>query len=392
MRGRVKFVVAGVIALVLASQLGVQAQTPPCGVFGCPTPAPTPTPNPDTPSPAPNGASPAPRKTPAKHPKQTLPPLPGQDTPTPKPSAKTSKPKATTTPPAFDGIDPNSKLPANLQKGFTIPDIPRTLPNNSTKLVELLQPLTDLGLPLQQVLIEGMGRFPIAGLAYWHDDWLEARSTPVPHLHHGLDLFADFGTPIRAVDDGTVSYLNDPQGWGIGIDIRATDGTEYIFAHMQSIADGLKPGDHVKLGDVIGYVGNTGNAAGGPPHCHFEVHKPDAIPPKPFVDQWLADAIKAAPEWVAMRRAQILGIKGGASEVRVARSDATPALPRNSLDASMVVTALDPVGGSVGLLPKLQLEKAKRPEISNELLLQLIRNRIGGYLFAPPAADGHLAD
>jgi hypothetical protein len=51
----------------------------------------------------------------------------------------------------------------------------------------------------------------------------------------------------------------------------------------------------------------------------------------------------------------------------------------------MVVTLLDPVGGSVGLLPKLQLEKAKHQQISDELLQQLIKDRVGGYLFAPPA-------
>ena len=64
------------------------------------------------------------------------------------------------------------------------------------------EPLTELGLPLEQVLVEGMGRFPVAGLAYYFDDWLNPRFTPKPHLHHGLDIFADFGTPIRAPDSG----------------------------------------------------------------------------------------------------------------------------------------------------------------------------------------------
>ena len=390
MRVRMKYLVAGVIAFVLAMQVAVQAQQPrPCDVFGCPSPTPTPVPGGPTPEPTDTPAT-TPTTTAKPRPKQTLPPIPGTTTAAPK-KTTTPTPTATGTP-GFDGINGNSNLPPDLRKGFDImvPDIPRTLPNNSAKLVELLEPLTELGLPLQQVLIEGMGRFPIAGLAYWHDDWLEPRFTPVPHLHHGLDLFADFGTPIRAVDNGTVTFLNDPAGWGNGVDLHTKDGYDYIFAHMQSIAAGLKPGDSVKLGDVIGYVGNTGNAAGGPPHCHFEVHHPDAQPPKPLVDRWLADAIKAAPRWVEMRRRQILGIEGG-SDV-TARSDAVPQLPKDSLDASMVATLLDPVGGSVGLLPKLQLERQKRPEVSDALLLQIIRDRVGGYLFAPPATVGHLAD
>ena len=388
MRGRIKYIVAGGISLMLfASQVVVHAQAPCTVIAGCPTPKPTSTPG-GGPTPSPSGT---PRSTPqptmGPHPSATLPPLPGKS-PSPAPKSPTPSPSPSATP-GYDGI--NANLPADLQKGFDlqVPDIPRTLPNNSTKLVELLQPLTQLGLPLEQVLDEGMGRFPVAGLAYWTDDWLAPRMTPVPHLHHGLDLFADFGTPLRAVDDGTVSFIDDPPGFGIAVVLHAKDGTDYYYAHMQSRADGLKPGDHVTLGTILGYVGNTGNAAGGPPHCHFEVHKPDAVPPKPFVDKWLADAIKAAPQWVEMRRRQILGIEGAST---VARADVPVALPKDSLDASMVLTLLDPVGGSVGLLPKLQLERAKRLEVSDELLAQIIRNRLDGYLFAPPGTNGHQSD
>lgn len=389
MRKRIKYVVAGALALIVVSQMAVNAQAP-CGVIGCPTPKPTGTP-PSSLTPPPSqspGATAGPTAQPG--PSATLPAIPGRPTATPKNSSSpTASPSST---PGYDGI--NTQLPPDLQKGFDmqVPDIPRTLPNNSTKLVELLQPLTQLGLPLEQVLNEGMGRFPVAGLAYWMDDWLAPRMTPVPHLHHGLDLFADFGTPLRAVDDGTISFIDDPPGFGTATVLHAKDGTEYYYAHEQSVPEGLKAGTHVTVGTVIGYVGNSGNATGGAPHCHFEVHKPGAVPPKPFVDKWLNDAIKAAPQFVAMRRAQILGIKGGA-KAKAARVDAPVAEAKGSLDASMVLTLLDPVGGSVGLLPKLQLERAKRPVVSDKLLAQLIRNRLDGYLFAPPGTTtGHLSD
>ncbi len=388
MHKRISYAVAALVAtMFLVAQVGVHAQDP-CGVIGCatPTPAPgTPTPNPGSPSPGPATPTPSATTDPAA---TVLPELPGGPTAKPKKTAKPSPtPKST---PGFDGID--GKLPDDLQKGFDlqVPDIPRTLPNNTTKLVQLLQPLTELGLPLEQVLVDGMGRFPVAGLAYWSDDWLAPRSTPVPHLHHGLDLFADFGTPLRAVDDGTVSFQDDPDGWGIAVFLKTANGTEFVYAHLQARAEDIKSGDRVKTGTVIGYVGNTGNALGGAPHCHFEVHRPDAVPPKPYVDRWLRNAIKFAPNYVAMRRHQILGIKGG---LKTARSSApAPALPKGSLDATMVLTVLDPVGGSVGLLPKLQLERAKRPAISDALLQQIIKNRLRGYLFAPPAAGFHQAD
>src|SRR4029079_16129070 len=100
------------------------------------------------------------------------------------------------------------------------------------------------------------------------------RSTPVPHLHHGLDLFADFGRPLRAVDNGVVSFQSVREGVGIAVFPKADNGTEYVYAHMQARAEDLKPGDRVTTGRLLGYVGNTGNAQGGAPHRHFAGHRP----------------------------------------------------------------------------------------------------------------------
>ena len=88
--------------------------------------------------------------------------------------------------------------------------------------------------------------------------------------HEALDIIAIRGEPVVAVDDGTIAklFLSKPGG----ITIYQFDPTEtyaYYYAHLDRYADGLAEGDHVSRGQVIGYVGMTGNAA--TPHLHFAI-------------------------------------------------------------------------------------------------------------------------
>ena len=108
---------------------------------------------------------------------------------------------------------------------------------------------------------------------------------------------AERGTPLIAVADGIITRkVNDPEWTGLGLAIADGVGTRYSYAHLDSFAPGMEVGRRVKMGDVIGYVGNTGDAAGGPTHLHFEVHPYGgaAVPPKPYVDAWLDAAEKRA--------------------------------------------------------------------------------------------------
>src|SRR5205085_606304 len=75
------------------------------------------------------------------------------------------------------------------------------------------------------------------------------------------------------------------------------DGTYYYMTHLAGFAPDLQTGDTVEQGQVVGFTGATGNAAGGPPHVHFEIHPfgGAAVNPKPILDQWVADALAAAP-------------------------------------------------------------------------------------------------
>jgi murein DD-endopeptidase MepM/ murein hydrolase activator NlpD len=122
--------------------------------------------------------------------------------------------------------------------------------------------------------------FPVAGGARYSDDFsVEATDTSRKHL--GNDLMSPTGTPLLAVDDGDVRFGTDPLGGQIA-NLRSPDGTRYYYAHLSAFEGGNR---HVSAGEVIGYVGATGNAAGGPSHCHFEVHPGGgaAVDPYPYL-------------------------------------------------------------------------------------------------------------
>ena len=93
--------------------------------------------------------------------------------------------------------------------------------------------------------------------------------------HEAIDVLAPRNTPVLAVEDGTIAKLFFSDGGG-GITVYQFDPTEtyvYYYAHLEKYADGLKEGDRVERGDVIGYVGTTGNAPRNTPHLHFAIFK-----------------------------------------------------------------------------------------------------------------------
>jgi murein DD-endopeptidase MepM/ murein hydrolase activator NlpD len=127
--------------------------------------------------------------------------------------------------------------------------------------------------------------FPVAGTYTYTDDFGQPRHQG---RHEGNDIMADRGTPLLAVDDASVVRLSRTETGLGGISIwleRAGDGTQYYYAHMTTIAAGLDVGSKVGVGQVIGSVGNTGDARYGAPHLHFELHPGggDAVDPYPHL-------------------------------------------------------------------------------------------------------------
>jgi murein DD-endopeptidase MepM/ murein hydrolase activator NlpD len=96
--------------------------------------------------------------------------------------------------------------------------------------------------------------------------------------HQGIDLLAPAGTPLVAVADGRITRASDVERGLGGITLWLQDraGTEYYYAHNQRNLVHL--GQRVRRGQVIAQVGATGNARGGPPHLHFQLH-PGGGPP-----------------------------------------------------------------------------------------------------------------
>jgi murein DD-endopeptidase MepM/ murein hydrolase activator NlpD len=102
--------------------------------------------------------------------------------------------------------------------------------------------------------------------------------------HQGNDIFAPSGTPIRAPFDGTASESWNGLG-GLAVIVYASDGSYVYNAHLSRYAG--VDGQHVEAGTLIGYVGDTGNAVGTPPHDHFEYHPGggSAVTPYYFLNQ-----------------------------------------------------------------------------------------------------------
>jgi murein DD-endopeptidase MepM/ murein hydrolase activator NlpD len=151
-----------------------------------------------------------------------------------------------------------------------------------------LRPLVDrlrqVG-PLPSVAVPGLPRSggrdgrvcPVRGRVRLGQGWGAPRDGG-RRRHKGIDLLAPAGTPLVAVVDGRITRIsNRDRGLG-GISLRLTDwqGTGYYYAHNQRNL--VRLGQRVRRGQVIAQVGATGNARGGPPHLHFQLH-PGGGPP-----------------------------------------------------------------------------------------------------------------
>ncbi len=106
---------------------------------------------------------------------------------------------------------------------------------------------------------------------------------PRPHrLHEGEDIMAVKGTPIVSPTDAVVTLTNYDVGAGNSVYTANPGGESFVYYHLDRIGEGVTRGKVLHRGSLIGYVGNTGDAAGGPAHLHFEVHNSAGTPTDPF--------------------------------------------------------------------------------------------------------------
>lgn len=118
--------------------------------------------------------------------------------------------------------------------------------------------------------------FPVAGPHAYSNDWGEPREGG--RRHQGNDIFALRGTPVVAVVSGSVRAHYSGNA-GKMLYLYGSDGNSYEYMHLDGFA--VSQGE-VAAGQVIGYVGSTGNARGGSPHLHFEIHPGGGGPINPY--------------------------------------------------------------------------------------------------------------
>jgi peptidoglycan LD-endopeptidase LytH len=92
--------------------------------------------------------------------------------------------------------------------------------------------------------------------------------------HEAIDILAPRNTPVKAIEDGAIARLFESKAGGITIyQFDPTEQYCYYYAHLERYAEGLREGDKVRKGQVIGYVGTSGNAPKNTPHLHFAIFR-----------------------------------------------------------------------------------------------------------------------
>ena len=101
-----------------------------------------------------------------------------------------------------------------------------------------------------------------------------ARGTADSHWHEGIDIFGPMGTDLVAAESGVITKVGSGRLGGLTLWITGVSGTKWYYAHLHGFAPGVKKGLEVEAGTVVGYLGDSGNAKGTPPHLHLEIHPP----------------------------------------------------------------------------------------------------------------------
>jgi murein DD-endopeptidase MepM/ murein hydrolase activator NlpD len=136
--------------------------------------------------------------------------------------------------------------------------------------------------------------FPIFGPASFGDSFGAPRGAYVSGWHHGEDIFSAEGTPLLAVADGTIFSVGWNQYGGWRLWLRDDLGNQFYYAHLSAYSPLAVDGTRVQAGDVIGFMGRTGDAEHSPPHLHFEIHPVSllaldydgVVAPYPYLIAW----------------------------------------------------------------------------------------------------------
>lgn len=140
------------------------------------------------------------------------------------------------------------------------------------------------------IVIQGF-TFPVDTPTSFYDGWGAPRMTGTvwSHWHEGTDIMAPSGSALLAAENGVIERRSSNTLGGASLWLQGASGTRYYYAHLSRYEPGVDAGSEVRAGDVVGYVGDTGNARGAP-HLHFEIHV-DGNPVNPY------PILRVAWEW-----------------------------------------------------------------------------------------------
>jgi murein DD-endopeptidase MepM/ murein hydrolase activator NlpD len=230
-------------------------------------------------------------------------------------------------------VAPSKPEPPKPTQGPNAPREPgRSIPGAPPELVR--DPPADV----KARLSTGGYVFPVYGPVGFGDTFGASRPNVSGGWHHGEDLVAPLGTPLLAVADGTLFSVgwNDIGGWRLWL--RDDAGNEFYYAHLSAYAPIARDGARVKAGDVIGFLGKSGDAERSIPHLHFEIH------PAPLLGLGYDGAVAPYPFLVAWRRADDVSFASG-------RRFTVDGIPVAAARAGAVLLQADDISRRSGLVP-----------------------------------------
>ena len=229
-------------------------------------------------------------------------------------------------------------------------------------------PLLAMPTGLQPRLTAGGYVFPVYGPVSYGNTFGAFRGDVAGNWHHGDDIFAPLGAPILACADGLVFSVGWNDVGGNRLWLRDSEGNEFYYAHLSAFTPIARNGMHVKAGEMLGFVGNTGDAQGTPTHLHFEVHPSallfmgydGAVNPTPYLDAWkhLQDVrFSNVASWLAKTGIADPAPKPAAIVLQVSDISEASGLDPGSLQRAMSARAR----GSEGQVARALGLRVKRP-------------------------------
>jgi murein DD-endopeptidase MepM/ murein hydrolase activator NlpD len=226
---------------------------------------------------------------------------------------------------------PPAGVPPKTRKPLPKPPAPELAPGRPGSVFRLPPP--DISAPLSP---EGYV-FPVYGASSYVDTFRAARAGV--GWHHGEDIFAPLGAPILAVAHGTLFSVGWNDLGGYRLWLRDRQGNQFYYAHLSAFSPLAVDGNEVRAGDVIGFLGNTGDARTTPPHLHFEIHPVGLLP---FGYDGVVNPFEYLNAWRRLEDVSFAAGRGWAPPVPATASAPKPAaLLLGSVDIS-TASGLDP--------------------------------------------------